>query len=373
MTVNADCTLFPSGRRAAEHISRVLNDHGPSAARKTAQNEYGWEPLGQGISRVAFQSQDSAEQVAFEVTPNATDQQYIEDSDRCVIKVGIPGSGQMVEEIRQWRLISGEKASDEPWEELKPVVAPVKDWDRDNYRWLTMPLGNTRDVDAGDVSEVVDYAEKQGFMAADIHDGNIALFDGQPKIIDFGHDFKYTGYTEAERWTEYEERLERMGCRDVYSEPKRRQFWEFYWRHPLRLPGLPYESEPSHTMFTKGADLKEMELYGSVIPKEVAERITVENVLDEVINVEEAWRGMRTFVTEYGEGFVPGVSASHAGRAGPNLDEVEPFLEVFYDRYDAAFAKVVPEDYEYETAGSPASPPTGTPVLEQIEQEFQNL
>jgi len=374
MTLDADCMLFEAGRNAAEHISTILDEQGKMAAKKAARKQYGWAPLGSGVARIGFTADE--EQIAFEVAPQSSSPEYIEDDKRCVIKISTPRSGQNLEEIDQWRKIDGKQNVAEPWDRLKPFVAPVKDYDREKFRWLTMPLGKTDPVGMNHVREIEDGAREVGFFVTDIHEDNVALFgdDNEPRIIDLGSNFKYTGYTEPQRWRAHEEFLERMGCRDVFLQSRRRQFEEVIFRHPLRLDGFPNEADESFIKYTKGGNVVEMKIYGSIVPDDVATRVEVETMLDEVINVRETWRGLTPKVQGFRDGFGTMVKSSHTKHEGPTIQDVESFLEVYFDRLDAALGEVIPTDYEpNEGYDPPEYDADSEDILDSIERAFEGV
>jgi len=367
-----NCQLTDDGIRAAEHISEVYEDAGGAEAKKVADMTFGWKSLGKGVSRVAFDPSESDKPITFVMGADERSANHSHGDGECVIKVSRPHHRQMSEEIRQWRLISGDKISDKPWEDLKPVTAPVLDYDKAEQRWLTMPKGDTRSVTQGDVTTVTKHAREAGFLAADIHPDNVAIFDTQPKMIDLGHDFKYTGYTDYKRWDAYEDFLERIGCVDVYTKERRRQFQDVTFNAPRDMPGEFYYNKGPRTRFTLGGNLVEMKLYATQFPMSETSKEEVAAAIDKVVDVEEAWRKVRTNVMNVGGAYAPEVKAVHAKHEGPTISEVQPFLSVFYDRYEAIFASVMPDETPEREVSLPDFDPERD-ILGDIEEEFAGL
>ena len=368
-----NCQLTDAGIRAAEDISKAYENGGGAQAKKVADEQYGWRSLGKGVSRVAFDPSGSDSPITFVVGADERSATHSHGDGECVVKVSRPHHRQMSEEIRQWKLISGEKISDKPWEKLEPITAPVLDWDKAEHRWLTMPKGETAGVNEGDVSTVRNHAREAGFLAADIHPDNVAIFDTQPKIIDLGHDFKYTGFTEWDRWESYEDFLERIGCVDVYTKERRRQFQETMFGPPYNMPGDPYYNQQTHTRFTLGGNLVRLELYVTEYPKSVVDKTEVANAIDRVVDVEEAWRQINVDVMNVGGGYAPKVTSTHAKHEGPTIADVESFLSAFYDRYETVFGVLVADAEPPSTPDPPEYDPDTPDVLDEIQQTFSDL
>lgn len=373
MPVWPACQLTEEGRDAADHLSEVFGDHGPLAARNEAREVYGWEPLGKGVSRVAFGAEDGEENEVFDPDYGGEGGKFVSDPGECVIKVGAPHSGQNEVEVKQYQKIAGERDDGLPWERLEPIVAPVQDWDPAEYRWLTMPKGDTESVTQGDASDLVRFAEKQGFFANDIHGSNVAQFGDEVRIIDLGHDFKWTGYTEPERWDAHIDRLEQMGCIDVYSEPRGRLFREVFWGSPLRLPGYPYGQKVNTAKYTKGATLERLEVYGTRIPKEVTTKSRLEDALRETLEVESAFDRLAPHVDVTTDSFIPRLDSGRVRNESIGISTVEEFLLEWYDAYDTTFAAIVPAEVNETVSADPPELQGGAEIIDEIEEEFESL
>ncbi len=367
-----NCQLTDEGIRAAERVSEAYEEGGGAQAKKIADEIFGWEPLGKGVSRVAFDPSTGDKPIKFVMGADERSAVHSHGDGECVIKISRPHHRQMSEEIRQWRLISGDKISEKPWEKLEPVTAPVLDYDKAEHRWLTMPKGDTQSATMDDVSTVTRIAREAGFLASDIHQDNVAIFDTQPKMIDLGHDFKYTGYTEWQEWDAYEDFLERIGCEDVYTKERRRQFQEVMFDAPLDMPGDFYYNRQTRTRFTLGGNLVEMNLYVTEFPMKVTSKEEVAAAIDKVVDVEEAWRQITTDVMNVGGAYAPKVEAAHAKHEGPPISEVQPFLSVFYDRYEAIFGSIMPDETPERDVSLPDFDPERD-ILGDIESEFAGL
>lgn len=393
--LTADCELTQAGIEAALDVSETLDREGPTSARQLAEEVFGWRELGSGVSRHVYQSERSGpgQQMAFDLPESMRDtaqSKHVRGSDPCVIKVATPGHGQTRVEIEQWLTITSSPAGgiglDEPpeegnWSDLRPYIAPLGDFDGPKARWLTMlkldPMTEeSREQAAFDLVENIQ--RETGWYTPDLHDDNVAFTaDGTPYVVDYGHEFTFAGWTDNERLEQWREALETIGCRDVAMRRRRRVNRVTTFRSPLRLPGLPFESEDSQVDMTQGGRLVDMTLHGSIIPTEAATRRVVENVLDEVLDDPATLRRATPKVEGFGQGWVPKVTISASRRAGPRLSETEAFITTFYDRYDAAFAAVVPDDFDFETpGGSPPSPlevEETEGILADIEEEFESI
>ena len=337
---NADCTLTDAGVTAAVDISEVLDSEGPPAAKRYALDKYGWEPLGSGVSRIAFASDGDPDVAAFQVVPRADVANYVADPEACVIKVGAPKAAQMRTEIQQWRKISGAESSEEPWENLAPYVAPVADFDRGAYRWLTMPRGDTEAADAGDLAVLQEAVGKAGFTPSDLTASNIALFDDGAKVIDIGMEFVYTGYTPQQRWDVHRDRLRQAGCREVTGGVYRSFQRQYDFLPPERLPGEPYTMRESFLRYTQGGELLGMELYGTKLSAAETDEPAVQETFDDVIQMDDFLSGAQARIRRTGGGMVPTLFMSTTTGQGPPLVDVEVFLAAYYDRYDTHFARL---------------------------------
>lgn len=388
--LEADCELTDRGVDAAETISEELEQMGPEAARQLAEEVYGWKRLGTGVARQAYETPSAGpqQQVAFELPASMreTTETYVRGTHDCVVKVATPRHGQTATEIAQWRAANGERGlraaitdpADGDITDIRPYLAPISDYDRDANRYLVMrqletrDRSDTRDAAGGLRGEIQD---ETGWVMTDIHEDNVGFHRDVPYIIDYGHEVVWSGSTPAQRVDAFEDALENAGVRDIFTRPHRIGQRQTFFRHPLDLPGLPYETEESEVRTTRDGRLLEMELFGSLIPTAAATRIEVENALDEVVDTSAILRNTTVEVEGFPQGWLPKARATGRRGKGAPLSEIEAFVTEFYDRYRAIFAGVIPDDFEPDTDVEQdlQDDIEGAEILDEIEDEVNDL
>lgn len=375
MSIDANHRLTYTGIEAAEDISRTLEDAGQRAATREAEEKYGWEALGSGIARIGFEPPvvgGGRDTIAFEVDdPDEEYVQYTSDFGP-VIKIGTPYSGQNSEAIRNWRLISGEVPSDEPWYELEDFVAPITDYDEDKKRWIVMPKGDARMRGGHELEQEIE--RKTGFFVSDLHDDNVAMFD-RMRVIDLGSDIAYHGTVDAGAWDGFLSDLQSYGLRDVHHEQAMRDTETVYFRHPTRLPGEYHDADDSSIDFSKGGNLVAGELQMPLVPAPVASITEIKDMLDEVNDTEYVVGSASVEVEDTPRGRIPKVTLSGDPLDGPELSEVSEYLGVFYDRYDQIFTPAFNEagvdDSSFRQRPSDLS--SGQQMLGDIISDFEDL
>ena len=386
--LESDCTLTRRGAQAARHVSSVLDEQGKKAARKVARQSYGWKNLGYGVARHVYETSSIGvdEQVAFELSNNLDDaiDPFMDGSHDCVLKVSTANHGQTAMEVAQWEHITGRKYHDQildppgedgKWSDLRPYLAPISDYDDGEYRWMVMRKLDTEpppgEPQVGD-SLARQIQQQTGWVAGDLHDDNIAYHNGDAYVIDYGHQFSWSGWTTAERIEQFEDALDHIGCRDVYWRRIGRKESVTEFGHPLDLPGKPYGQRSSRVRTTRGGRATQIELYGTIIPSNGTTRVEAEEALAEALDTPAKLRSIRANVKNKGDGWVPEVKASYNTGYGPTLSNIQHFITVFFDRYDTAFA---PHADEFIQARTPDPPEVDDEqmILDDIREEMERF
>lgn len=384
--LTADTQLTDRGVEAARHLSEVLDEKGAGSARMVARESYGWKSLGHGVARHVYETAETGlqQQIAFDPgDPLLEDDPYMTGSTPSVIKIATPNHGQTSTEIAQWNQISGDRyygdslppaGADGFWGDLRPYIAPISDYDGSEYRWLVMrkldpePPADKPSVGGSLGREIL---QQTGWQSSDLHDDNVAYHNGDAYVIDYGHEFQWSGWTEAERIDAFEDALEQAGCRGVYFyRMNRGSRWE--WGHPERLPGRPYEVLASELRATQGGRTVNLKLRGPVIPDAGATRIEVEDALDEVLDTPDTLRGVTTDVQGVSDGWLPVVKATYAFGQGPPLSETERFITAYYDQFDTIMPPLVSEYVEASDPDPPELDEEQT-ILQDIIEDFESL
>lgn len=169
--------------------------------------DMGWERLGRGIARVAYKvSTDDQDGPAEEPAHEAP----------CVIKFGTQGRGNASGETQNAEEVHQFQAFPEGLSEGKngdvPAVVPMKDWDGDDYRWVSAPLVNPI---GGDPHEAAGRLAKHGWECADLHSGNVGEMHGKAVVMDYGLECGETGPNGMALADEMVDELDRLGVDNI--------------------------------------------------------------------------------------------------------------------------------------------------------------
>lgn len=282
MTHRTDCTVTDEGREAvdrmAEHVFRREIDEANELA-----DELGWEFLGRGVARAVYRVSGSDQTGP---RKSATEQAP------CVVKFSQPPTtGQNRAEIHQFRALPRDLTEPRTGD---PIFVPVKDWDREDDRWLSMP---EVDGDAGSIGEVVERLDRAGWHCDDVHRQNVGAMHNTSVLLDYGLDCVEQAAT-MEQAIELESQIDRHGARSIVVEEHRDGTVSVEFLTPASVPpGEPVEAS-STIWLEPGLGVTFMDLafgdWDSRVqhepPLEAAARSVAEQVGLDWIGVHPEWR-----------------------------------------------------------------------------------
>jgi hypothetical protein len=183
MTHETDCTVKDQFRDEITEAAKQLYYQQDRLNLRQLAADNGWVLLGSGVARTAFQ-------VSFG-NPDVTD---ATNQAPCVIKFAregrggfFPGPGnpsdgriQNQEEIDKFKNLPDELIDPEIG---TPVFAPLKDWDRNEKLWVSLPHV---DDSRGSTHEVKGRLVEKGWVCEDIKPDNVGLMHGESVLIDYG-------------------------------------------------------------------------------------------------------------------------------------------------------------------------------------------
>lgn len=188
MTHDTDCRVLDEFRDEVEEIAAAFWRGDDITAEHMAE-QLGWEKIGGGAGRVVYR-----------VAPNLQEGPtlWATHEQPCVIKFAIPGHRydgllQNREEINQFQRFPKEMTTGEETDEGVPIVVPIRDWDQDESRWISMPEAQV----GGSIEQLRKRLALVGWTCEDVHLDNVSEMHGVSVLHDYGLDCEEKGTPEG--------------------------------------------------------------------------------------------------------------------------------------------------------------------------------
>lgn len=350
----ADCLYYgvqrdlkDESRQTIDHWARV--DDLEEECVEMAE-DLGMEVLDSGVSRLGFA-------VVPDPEPSEPNPDGPTAFEQCVFKFSRFGKSNLKDGREQTRqeienYLSLPDSLTEGEGDRAPVFNPLRDYDDDDYLWLTQPYCPP----PGNQSEVEDRMRVKGWRASDLHADNVGSYPtlNQSAVIDYGLNVEEFGKDIDAEMDQIENAVRQLDGWEITREQFDQGGGEVQFWPDKDLPGQEEPSQQSHVRVDKDGLVTQIEVFFPGFDQEMFSRTEMNQEMSKM-DYQPDVRGVQAFsYVDYGRDYVGANIQISAGRADPlPPDMAVDMYEDLINAYNSHFNQYVTTG---ETGtGSPAT------------------